>query len=114
MTLNDAIEQYVAIGPANKARFLVSLSHELTIHMRSCYVGGLDSETRATKLQGANELQHHLASEAGHHLDSDIDRYPDDALIRICAERATFYKIEPELAGALKRCLLREQQRKQD
>jgi hypothetical protein len=106
MTLVEAIERYAAVAPADKGRFLVQLSYELTVWMRGCY-DEVDANLRATELQGANEIQHHLASETGHHMDRDVSRYPDDVLIRICAEKAAFYKIDDEFRTALTRCLLR-------
>lgn len=108
MTLNEAIDRYAAIAPKDKGCFLIALSHELTVHMRGCYDES-DTGLRATKLQGANEIQHHLAAEASHHLEEDPKRYPDDVLIRSCVEDGAFYKIGGEFRGALRRCLDRYQ-----
>lgn len=104
MTLDEAIERYVAMPEERKAAFLISLSWWLTVSLRGCY-DEADEGLRATKLQGANEIQHQLASEAGHHLVGNLERYPDDALIRICVEKAGMYKIGGEFGGAVKRAL---------
>jgi hypothetical protein len=104
MTLDEAIDRYVAVAPEDKCRFLIRLSYELTVQMRGCY-DEADVGLRVVKLQGANEIQHHLASEAHHHLVGNIERYPDDVLIRILVENGAFYNIGGELAGALTRCL---------
>ncbi len=100
MTLDEAIKRYLAISEGSKTRFLLLLSYELTVYMRGCYDEG-DAESRATKLKGANEVQHRLAAEARHHLALNLERYPDDVLIRICAELASVYKIEAEFGGAM-------------
>jgi hypothetical protein len=100
MTLEETIERYIAMPEERKAQFLVRTSYELTVYMRGCYVDDPDPELRATKLKGTNEIQHQLASEAGHHLAGNLERYPDDVLIRICVEKAAMYKIGGEFAGA--------------
>ena len=104
MTLDEAIERYVALAEERKAPFLIRLSWWLTVSMRGCY-DEADVSLRAMRLQGGNEIQHQLASEAGHHLAKNLERYPDDVLIRDCVEKVAHYKIGVEFAGAFKRVL---------
>jgi len=106
MNLDDAISRYLAIPDDSKALFLLRLSWWLTVSLRGCY-DETDSELLATKLKGANEIQHQLSSEAVSHMAGDLNRYPDDALIRICVEKAAIFKIGGEFGGAITNALER-------
>jgi len=41
------------------------------------------------------------------HMAGDLSRYPDDALIRICVEKAAIFKIGGEFGGAITNALER-------
>jgi len=100
MTLDEAIARYIAIPDDRKAWFLLRVSWWLSVYLRGCY-NEADAELLATKLKGANEIQHQLSSEAWSHLAGNPNRYPDDVLIRICAEKASHYSIDGEFGGAM-------------
>jgi len=104
MTLDEAIARFIAIPDDRKAWFLLRVSWWLTVSMRGCY-DEADAELLATKLKGANQIQHHLSSEACNHLAGNPNRYPDDVLIRICVEKASHYSIDGEFGGAMKSAL---------
>jgi len=104
MTVDEAIARYIAIPDDRKAWFLLRVSWWLTVSMRGCY-DEADAELLATKLKGANEIQHQLSSEAWSHVSQRLDRYPDDVLIRICVELAEHHKIGGEFRGAMKSSL---------
>ncbi len=61
MTLEDAISQYEALEDDRKARFLASLSYEITVWLRDTYDEQLPADLRISRLMGGNELQHHLS-----------------------------------------------------
>jgi len=100
MTLDEAVARYEAIPEDRKASLLLRVSWRLTVYMRGCY-DEADAELLQMKLKGSNELQHQLASEAWSHLAGNRERYPDDALIRICAEKAAHHRIGGEFHGAM-------------
>jgi hypothetical protein len=100
MTIEEVIQQYASVADANKASFLLTLSHQLTVQGRSFYDAGVSDSDARKKLTGLNELQHHLSAEAGHHTRSNPKRYPNDVLIKILEEKAAFYGIGIELATA--------------
>ena len=100
MTKPECIERYTALDSKTKVRFLALASFFLTVSLRGDY-NNADLEYRVRRLQGTNELQHHLSSELGHHHAEETKRYPDDVLINILAEKAAFYGLSGELASAL-------------
>jgi hypothetical protein len=105
MTLDEAIARYIAIPDDRKAWLLLRLSWWLTVYLRGCY-DEADVDLLATKLKAANEIQHHLSSEAWSHLAGNPNRYPDEALIRICVETAAMYKVGGEFGGAMTSALV--------
>jgi hypothetical protein len=102
MTQAELIDLYRGLDSVGKVRFLASCSYNLTVAMREFYGDEYAAETRAQSLMGANELQHHLASELSHHHEQDEKRYPDDVLLNILFEKAAFYQISPQLGYALR------------
>jgi len=105
MTRPEFIAAYSSLPASDKISFLAQTSHQLTVYLRGSYpdVSGeskLDGLS-LKKLQGANELQHHLSSELRHIHVSNPDRYPDDVLLNILWEKADFYDISEELNHSL-------------
>jgi hypothetical protein len=98
--LNEEIrEWYLALTDSNKQIFLALVSSDLTIHGRNF---GLDSpgEQQSRAFKGLNELQHQVS---GHivGLGLGCDRYPDDVLWQILAEKAAAYGLSPHLKHSL-------------
>jgi hypothetical protein len=106
MTEQELTTRYIALDSVAKARFISTTAHSLTIALRSDYVGA-DLAHRVHRLQGANELQHHLSSELLHHLEDDPKRYPDAVLIRMLVEKANYYKLGREMQQALTHAIAR-------
>ncbi|SNS95751.1 hypothetical protein SAMN05421770_103223 [Granulicella rosea] len=104
MTKQELIDGYSAMSSRAKVQFLALCSFSLTVGMRGLY-DLTDSEKRARRLQGANELQHHLSSELGHHDEENEKRYPDDVLINILLEKAAHYGISGEMGYALRQAM---------
>jgi hypothetical protein len=104
MTKQELIERYIALDSSTKVRFLAVCSHSLTISLREDYDSS-DLELRVKRLQGANELQHHLSSELLRHHDSDEKRYPDEVLINILLEKAATYNLSGAIGWSLNRAL---------
>jgi hypothetical protein len=101
MTKLELLQIYTGLDSSAKARFLVALSHQLTIRMRENYDESIDSDKQIKRLMGANELQHHLSSETRHLLEEDTKRYPDEILLNILLEKAHYYYAPNELQEAL-------------
>ncbi|WP_263418808.1 hypothetical protein [Terriglobus albidus] len=105
MTRPEFIAAYSALAANGKVSFLAQTSHQLTIALRGTYpdpAGEATTDEQSFKrLQGANELQHHLSSELRHIHAGDPDRYPDDVLMNILFEKADFYGISGELSYSL-------------
>lgn len=106
MTQQELINLYTALQESEKARFLVIVGYELTIAVRGgAYDETISVDTRLKKFTGANELQHHLNTEARHHLEQENKRYSDDALINILLEKAAHYDLREELGTSLIRSM---------
>jgi hypothetical protein len=101
MTKTELLELYFGLDSDAKALFLARLSNELTIWMRAEYEESTDCSKRAKRLMGANELQHHISSELRNHLLKTDDRYPDEVLMNILLEKATYCEISEEFQSAL-------------
>jgi len=103
MANQELLDFYCGLGSSAKVRFLARAAYNLTVELRCDYDDALDCKMRLQRLQGANELQHHLTAELAHHYNLDEKRYPDDVLFNILIEKAMFYEILPELLSAFSR-----------
>jgi hypothetical protein len=90
---------YLALTDSDKLVFLAFVSTDLTIHGR--YFGQyLSGEKQSRGFQGLNELQHQISGHiAG--IGLNRDRYPDDVLWRILAEKAEAYGLSAHLQKSL-------------
>jgi hypothetical protein len=99
MNNDDQRDWYVALTDSSKQIFLALVSSDLTIHGRGfgLYLSG-EEQCRAFK--GLNELQHQIS---GHIVGLGVgrDRYPDDVLWQILAEKAAAYGLSPHLKQSL-------------
>jgi hypothetical protein len=90
---------YLALTDSDKQIFLALVSNHLTIHGREF---GLHpaSEQQARGFKGLNELQHQIS---GHIVGLGVgrDRYPDETLWQILAEKAAAYGLSPHLTASL-------------
>ena len=66
MTRPEFITAYSALAANDKISFLAQTSHQLTVGLRGTYPDpageATTDEQSFKKLQGANELQHHLSA----------------------------------------------------
>jgi hypothetical protein len=92
-------EWYLALTDPHKQIYLALVSSDLTIHGRAF---GLDlsGEHLVRAFKGLNELHHQISSHIvalglGH------DRYPDDVLWQILAEKAAAYGLSRHLRHSL-------------
>jgi hypothetical protein len=99
MNNDDQRDWYVALTDSSKQIFLALVSSDLTIHGRGF---GLDlsGEEQSRAFKGVNELQHQIS---GHIVGLGLsrDRYPDDVLWQILAERAAAYGLSHHLRRSL-------------
>jgi hypothetical protein len=97
---DDLRDWYLALTDSDKIIFLALASSDLTIHGREF---GLHppSEQQSRAFKGLNELQHQIS---GHIVGLGLgsDRYPDDALWQILAEKAAMYGLRNHLRDSLK------------
>ncbi len=100
MTQTELTTRYAALDTPAKLRFLALTVHFLSISLRGDY-DSTNLPECVHRLQGANELQHHLSAELLHHHDGDPKRYPDDVLIAILIEKAAYYHLAGDLGWAL-------------
>lgn len=108
MTQAELTIRYSALDSTAKVRFLAIAAHILTVSLRSDY-DSPDLPERLHRLQGANELQHHLSAELLHHHDGDLKRYPDDVLIALLIEKAAYYRLGGDLGWAVTQAIERAQ-----
>ncbi len=97
---NDAVKDwYLALTDSNKQIFLALVSNDLTIHGRELELHPL-AEEQGRAYKGLNELQHQIS---GHIVGLGLghDRYPDDVLWQILAEKAAAYGLSPHLRHSL-------------
>jgi hypothetical protein len=102
MTQAEVTTRYIALDHPAKMRFLVIAAHFLTIALRGDY-DSPDLPYRVQRLQGANELQHHISSELLHH--DDRNSYPNDALVTNLVEKAAHYQLGGELRWSLSQAM---------
>jgi len=110
MTQPELTTRYAALDSSAKLRFLAIAAHFLTISLR----GDSNSNSpnlpdRVHRLQGANELQHHLSAELLHHHHGDSKRYPDGVVTAILIEKAAYYRLARELRWSLTQAIERAQ-----
>jgi hypothetical protein len=97
---NDELRNwYLALTDSDKQIFLALVSSDLTIHGREF---GLHppGEQQSRAFEGLNELQHQIS---GHIVGLGLgrDKYPDDVLWQILAEKAAAYGLTPHLKHSL-------------
>jgi hypothetical protein len=99
MNNDDVREWYLALSEPEKQIFLALVSNDLTIHGR--YFGqSVSAQQQSRALIGLNELQHQISSHiAG--IGLGRDRYPDEVLWNILAEKATAYGLGAHLKKSL-------------
>lgn len=99
MNNDDLRDWYLALTDSHKQIFLALVSSHLTIHGREF---GLHppGEQQSRGFKGLNELQHQIS---GHLIGLGLgrDRYPDDALWQILAEKAAAYGLSNHLKDSL-------------
>jgi hypothetical protein len=101
MNDNNLRDWYLALTDSDKLIFLALISSDLTIHGREFGLHQPDEQYwRAFK--GLNELQHQLS---GHIVAIGLgsDRYPDDVLWQILAEKAAACGLGSHLRHSLDR-----------
>lgn len=96
---DDLRDWYLALTDSNKLIFLALVSFDLTIHGRAFGLE-LSREEQIRGFKGLNELQHQIS---GHivALGLERDRYPDDVLWKILAEKAAAYGLQAHLKHSL-------------
>lgn len=99
MSVEEIRGFYLALRDSDKQIFLALVSSDLTIHGR--YFGhyvSLEPQSRA--FQGLNELHHQIS---GHivALGLNHERYPDNVLWEVLAEKAGAYGLSAHLKGSL-------------
>jgi hypothetical protein len=99
MKNDDLRSWYLALSDSNKQIFLALVSSHLTIDGREF---GLHppGEQQSRAFKGLNELQHQISSHIVG-LGLGRDRYPDDVLWEILAEKAAAYGLNPHLRQSL-------------
>ncbi len=99
MNNDDLRDWYLALTDSHKQIFLALVSSHLTIHGREF---GLhpSGEQQSRGFKGLNELQHQIS---GHIIGLGLghDRYPDDVLWQILAEKAAAYGLRNHLRDSL-------------
>ena len=99
MNDDDLRNWYLGLTDPDKQVFLGLVSNSLTIHGRAF---GLDlsGEQQIRAFRGLNELQHQIS---GHIVGLGLggDRYPDDVLWEILAEKAAAYGLSAHLRQSL-------------
>ena len=99
MDNDDLRDWYLALTDPDKQIFLALVSSDLTIHGREF---GLHppGEQQNRGFKGLNELQHQIS---GHIVGLGLgrDRYPDDVLWQILAEKAAAYGLSSHLRHSL-------------
>ncbi len=103
MKKEEAIAFFSSLTSDEQKKFLVRLSHYLTVVARDSYEVGTDNITNQPKIRVINEIQHQLSSHLLALLENDSRRYPDDGLMRIILEHSENKKIEAEVMWAFEK-----------
>lgn len=97
--------EFLALAVDAKVKLLVRLAHELTILARDTYEAGTDRVAAPERLRMINEIQHRITSFVDDLLNENIDRYPDEVLMKIILERPSNSSFQEQLQHAFERAL---------
>jgi hypothetical protein len=92
---------YSRMAPAEQARFLALLAHNLTVSARYWYPTEEDHLAPPGSLMAINELQHTVTGQLTKLLWDDDKRYPDDVFIDILFSMAQSSDVERHLIAAV-------------
>jgi hypothetical protein len=102
-------EFLIKLAPAERARKLTKLGHNLTIcarELESTKSLSVDSATTIRKLVGFSELHHQLTAQIGHYLDGEETRlYPEAVFSQILFDVAVQYDVVPYLKSAVRNAI---------
>ena len=95
----DFKDWYLGLSDSDKMIFLALTSGQLTIHGRA-FGQDLSGEQQIRAFKGLNEIQHQISFHiAG--IGAKRERYPDDVLLQILSEKASFYGLSAHLVQSL-------------
>ena len=86
MTLDEIIQNFSGLSQEQQTIVLAKLAFRLTILARETYFAEEDSVFTRVTAHGVNELQHRVTAAVVSRLLGDTMRYPDDVLVRMCAD----------------------------
>jgi hypothetical protein len=93
-TLESLIGGYSQLPEEKQVLALCYVAFALTVKSREAYPEAWANEAEAPTqaqslkiLRTSNELQHQLSQHIGHLLRHDVNRYPDDVIVRILLEK---------------------------
>ncbi|MBI1923860.1 hypothetical protein HYR99_06380 [Candidatus Poribacteria bacterium] len=105
MTPKIVTNEFLALAVDGKIKLLVRLAHELTILARDTYEVGTDRVAAPERLRMINEIQHRVTSFVDDLLNEDIDRYPDEVLMKIILECPSNLSFQEQLQRACESAL---------
>jgi hypothetical protein len=106
--IDKVISLYADLDDYQKVDLLARVASYLTVAFRDLAYSQPNAPEAFYKLQGLNELQHHLTSQLLAHFHRDEARYPDDVFIRILTEKARHYGVSSCLSLSFNRYLTKQ------
>jgi hypothetical protein len=105
MDINQANALYADLNDDQKVEFLARIAFDLTIDFRDVAYTESHTPENMKKLQGINELQHHLTSQLLAHHRRDGARYPDQVFVAVLIDKAKHHGLLLRLQRSLERRL---------